>query len=183
MRFRRALILRPDLAEAHVNLGNILQAQGKLEEAVASHERAIALKPGFAEAFFNRANALQAQGKLEEAVVSYQRALAFNDVTALVELVWGGSYTLRHDVVEALCGSNDRHRLVESPVVPGHELCTPNIVTYGRNFATVQVSLRRTDTLEPGAAGRNRQTQTWRRTVDGWRLVSATLSGDLRAAA
>jgi hypothetical protein len=121
--------------------------------------------------------------EVARALGSYQRALAFNDVTALVELVWGGSYTLRHDVVEALCGSNDRHRLVESPVVPGHELCTPNIVTYGRNFATVQASLRRTDTLEPGAAGRNRQTQTWRRTVDGWRLVSATLSGDLRAAA
>ena len=81
--FRRALKLRPNLAEAHVNLGNILQTQGKLEEAAASHQRALALKPDFADASFNHANALQALGRLEEAVVSYRRAIELRPEAAV----------------------------------------------------------------------------------------------------
>src|ERR1035441_916565 len=60
----------------YINFGNILQAQGKLDEAVACQERALALKPDCAEAYFNLGNVRKAQGNLDEAVVCYERAVA-----------------------------------------------------------------------------------------------------------
>jgi tetratricopeptide (TPR) repeat protein len=66
----------PDWAEVHSNYGNILQAQGKLDEAAACQERALALKPEFAEGCSNLGNVRYAQGRLTEAVACYERALA-----------------------------------------------------------------------------------------------------------
>jgi len=39
---RRAIALKPDYAEAHNNLGNLLQDQGKLDDAIASFHTALA---------------------------------------------------------------------------------------------------------------------------------------------
>ena len=75
-RYEQALALKPDYPEAHNNLGNALQAQGKLDDAVAQYEQALALKPDYPEAHNNLGNALQAQGKLDDAVAQYERALA-----------------------------------------------------------------------------------------------------------
>jgi Tfp pilus assembly protein PilF len=58
------------------NLGNTLQAQGKLDQAVASYQKALALKPELAEVHGNLGNALQTQMKLDDAVACYERALA-----------------------------------------------------------------------------------------------------------
>ena len=45
--YRKILALRPDVAEAYNNLGNVLMDQGKLDEAAAQYERSgLALKPG-----------------------------------------------------------------------------------------------------------------------------------------
>ena len=63
-------------AQAHNNLGTMLQGQGHLTEAEASYLQAIALKPDFAEAHNNLGLALQGQGRLTEAEVSYNRAIA-----------------------------------------------------------------------------------------------------------
>jgi tetratricopeptide (TPR) repeat protein/2-polyprenyl-3-methyl-5-hydroxy-6-metoxy-1,4-benzoquinol methylase len=57
------------------NLGDALEGQGKLDEAVIQYRRALALKPDFAEAHYNLGNALKQQGKLDEAMAQYQRAL------------------------------------------------------------------------------------------------------------
>ena len=43
--YRRVLELKPDLAEAHNNLGIVFKDQGKLDEAVACYRRALELKP------------------------------------------------------------------------------------------------------------------------------------------
>lgn len=59
----------------HYNLGLALNAQGKLDAAVASYRNALLLKPDYAEAHNNLGLALQAQGKFDEAVKSYRRAL------------------------------------------------------------------------------------------------------------
>ena len=72
----KALAIKPDYAEAHINLGNALQELGKLDEAVASYRKALAIKPEFAEAHNNLGNALQDLGKLDEAFASYHKALA-----------------------------------------------------------------------------------------------------------
>ena len=43
--YRKALAVEPDCAEAHSNLGNALQNQGKPDQAVASYREALAIKP------------------------------------------------------------------------------------------------------------------------------------------
>ena len=43
--YRKILVLRPDIAEAYNNLGNVLKDQGQLDEAAAQYRRAVALKP------------------------------------------------------------------------------------------------------------------------------------------
>ncbi len=72
---RRALDLKPDYADAHSNLGNVLQEQGQLDLAVASYRQALQLKPAYFDALNNLGNALRAQGKLTESVASYEQAL------------------------------------------------------------------------------------------------------------
>jgi tetratricopeptide (TPR) repeat protein len=74
--YERALTLDPELAEAEMNLGAVLEAQGRQDEAEARFRRALALRPNLAEAHVNLGNIQQAQGKLEEAVASHERAMA-----------------------------------------------------------------------------------------------------------
>ena len=60
---REAIRLKPDDAEAHTNLGNVLSSQGKLDEAIAEYREAIRLKPDDAEAHYNLGIALQRPGQ------------------------------------------------------------------------------------------------------------------------
>ena len=50
---KRAIALKPDLAEAHNNLGNALKDQGRLDEALACFRRAVELKPAYSTAASN----------------------------------------------------------------------------------------------------------------------------------
>jgi tetratricopeptide (TPR) repeat protein len=54
-----AIALKPDFAEGHNNLGVALQAQGKLEDALAPFNKALHLKPDYAEAHFCTALAVK----------------------------------------------------------------------------------------------------------------------------
>ena len=74
--YRKILALRPDIAEAHNDLGNVLLSQGKLDEAAAQYERALALKPGLFQAHNNLGCIFQVQGKLDRAVAQFERAIA-----------------------------------------------------------------------------------------------------------
>ena len=51
--YERAVTLKPDLFQAHNNLGNIHKAQRKLEKAVARYRQAIALRPDLSEVYNN----------------------------------------------------------------------------------------------------------------------------------
>jgi len=57
-------------------MGNALQEQGELEEAIEAYNQALALKPDYAEAYNNMGNALKKQGKSIEAIEAYKKALA-----------------------------------------------------------------------------------------------------------
>jgi tetratricopeptide (TPR) repeat protein len=75
---RKILALRPDVAEAHNELGIILAKQGKLDQALVRFEQALTLRPAYAEAHNNLGNVLLGQGKLGEAAARYQQALALS---------------------------------------------------------------------------------------------------------
>ena len=68
--------MQADHAILQNNLGNILLALGRLEQAVAAFDRAVALKPDYAAAFHRRGVAREGLGRLEEALNDHARALA-----------------------------------------------------------------------------------------------------------
>ncbi|MGD0390086.1 MAG: tetratricopeptide repeat protein, partial [Tepidisphaeraceae bacterium] len=76
--------LKPELPEAHNNLGGCLQRSGRVEEAIAAFKTAIRLKGDFpvaksnlAAAYFEWGNALSAKGQTAEALEVFQQAVAF----------------------------------------------------------------------------------------------------------
>jgi tetratricopeptide (TPR) repeat protein len=73
---RKAIELKPVLAEARLNLGRVLSGQGRFGEAEAAYRKAIELKPAYAEAFSNLGNALARQGRPGEAEAAYRKAIA-----------------------------------------------------------------------------------------------------------
>ena len=80
--YHRAVDIKPTYAEAHNNMGVVLQDQGKLAEAITAYHRALEINPAFAEAHNNMGNALKEQGKLAEAISAYHRALEINPAFA-----------------------------------------------------------------------------------------------------
>jgi len=73
--YRKALEVNPNNEEVHNNLGIILLAAGRPEEAEPHFLKAIALKPDFARAYNNLGNAQKQQGKVPQAVASLREAL------------------------------------------------------------------------------------------------------------
>ena len=73
--FSRALSVRPDMAEIHVNLGKALGSTGQKENAVASFRHALRLRPDYADALFSLGVVLASMARHEEAADSFFRAL------------------------------------------------------------------------------------------------------------
>ena len=73
--YNKALVIRPDYAEAYNNMGNTLKEQDKLTEAIEAYKKALALTPDSVGTYFNLGVTLQKQGKLEEAIEAYKKAL------------------------------------------------------------------------------------------------------------
>ena len=74
-RFTEALRLKPDYADAHVNLGRVLAAREKWPEAIAQDEAVVRLRPDDALACNTLAGALAQSGRLKEAEAEYERAV------------------------------------------------------------------------------------------------------------
>ena len=73
--YRRAVAGRPDLADAHNNLGRLLHDRGELAEAEACYRRARTLAPFVALYAFNLGVALEDSGRAAEAIGAYEQAL------------------------------------------------------------------------------------------------------------
>src|SRR6476659_6504930 len=99
----------------------------------------------------------------------YEQALVSNDVAVLDEIFHDDPRTVRSGAQEILYGSDEiaTFRAARSPVGLMRTLSKTVITTYGRDFAVASTLFRRA-TL-PGKIGR--QTQTWVRFADGWRVV------------
>lgn len=65
--FRRAVALAPGLAEAHANLGLVLDRAGRVGEAEECYRQAVSLKPDLGAAYMNLGGLLTRQKRLEEA--------------------------------------------------------------------------------------------------------------------
>ena len=103
----------------------------------------------------------------------YEKALVTNDVAVLDELFWASPHTLRYGVTENLYGYGEIQAFRAGRTAQGLEraLLKTVITTYGRDFATANVEFQRN-----GSAKTGRQSQTWMRTPQGWRVVAAHVS-------
>lgn len=104
----------------------------------------------------------------------YEVALNANDVAVLDELFWNSPLTLRYGMGENLYGYDQiaAFRSARSPAGLARTISGTLITTYGRDMATANTMFER-ETV-PGKIGR--QSQTWMRTDQGWRVVSAHVS-------
>lgn len=68
-----ALLLKPDMASAHANLGLALNRMGKVEEAISHLRTAVRLAPREAAPLLTLANAYQRTGQLDAALYAYAR--------------------------------------------------------------------------------------------------------------
>lgn len=103
----------------------------------------------------------------------YETALVTNDVDVLDELFWDSPHTLRYGATENLYGFDAIRTFRASRPAQGleRELLRTVITTYGRDFATAN-----TEFCRKGSDKTGRQSQTWLRTPQGWRVVSAHVS-------
>ena len=71
-----ALTRAPNLADAHYNLGLLLQEQHRIDEAVEHYLQVLSIVPNHVGAFNNLGNIYQQRGLLHDAIRWYERALA-----------------------------------------------------------------------------------------------------------
>jgi protein O-mannosyl-transferase len=72
---REALRLKPDLAEAHYDIGLAMQRLDRLDDAIDEYRQALQLKPNLPEAYNNIGDALQVMGRVDDAISQYEKAL------------------------------------------------------------------------------------------------------------
>jgi hypothetical protein len=104
----------------------------------------------------------------------YEKALVSNDLGMLDELFRNDPRTVRYGVTEILYGYSEikSFRAARSPVAFGRKLSRTVITTFGRDFAVASTLYERPSA--PGKTGR--QTQTWVKFPEGWRVVAAHVS-------
>lgn len=111
--------------------------------------------------------------EMTAAFARYEAALTSNDVAVLDELFWKSPLTLRYGITENLYGYDAiaSFRSARSPVGLARTTRNTVITTYGEDFATAN-----TEFLRPPGARVGRQSQTWVRMPEGWRVVAAHVS-------
>ena len=72
--YRRAISLNPENADAHVNLGRLLQVRSDLKRAKRHYERALAAVPAHQLAFYNLGTVFDELDELDSALDYYRRA-------------------------------------------------------------------------------------------------------------
>lgn len=112
--------------------------------------------------------------EVEAAFAEYEKALTTNDVETLDRLFRNAPETLRYGVGENLYGYAEiaAFRAGRSPAGLMRKLERTSITTYGDDFATANTLFRR-DSMS-GKIGR--QSQSWVRFPEGWRVVAAHVS-------
>ena len=103
----------------------------------------------------------------------YEKALTGNDVEVLDELFWNTPHTLRYGATENLYGYDAIRAFRAARPSQGlaRTVLKTVITTYGHDFATADIEFERV-----GNARIGRQSQTWLRTAEGWRVVAAHVS-------
>lgn len=100
----------------------------------------------------------------------YERALVNNDVQALIHFFWQSPLAVRYGAAENLYGWEQivAFRKQRTPPPP-RTLFNTVITTYGHDYANTSTEFRRDN-------GTGRQSQSWIRTEQGWKIAAAHVS-------
>ena len=107
------------------------------------------------------------------AFARYEDALVHNKVEVLDELFWTSAHTVRYGVGENLYGIDAirAFRMARPSTGLARTLQHTVITTFGRDMATAMTEFQR-----EGSSKTGRQSQTWVRQPEGWRVVAAHVS-------
>lgn len=111
--------------------------------------------------------------EVTEAFERYEAALTGNDVETLDALFWASPHVIRYGATENLHGQEEILAFRRARPSKGLERTLRNtvITTLGRDMATAN-----TQFLRNGVAGIGRQSHSWARLPEGWRIVAAHVS-------
>jgi hypothetical protein len=112
--------------------------------------------------------------EMEAIFAIYETALVTNDVATLDRLFWQSEHTIRYGAGENLYGISEIEAFRRARDATGLDrtLHRAEVTTFGRDMATSMTLFTRA-----GAPGRiGRQSQTWLRFSDGWKVVAAHVS-------
>lgn len=89
--YSATLARNPGCWMAHNNLGNLLRAAGRPDDAIAHFKAALALRPDLAKAHYNLANALRDERRAAEALPHYARAVELTPDDAEAQSQYGNA--------------------------------------------------------------------------------------------
>jgi hypothetical protein len=111
--------------------------------------------------------------EVKEAFLRYQHAVDTNDVETMNTLFWNSPFTVRFAPNGTLIGhaaiASYRQTRANSPTE--RKLQNTVITTFGRDFASTN-----TESIKVGKRNVSRQSQTWVRTPQSWRIAAAHVS-------
>ena len=121
----------------------------------------------------DRINLPEVVAEVTAAFRQYEKALTGNDVAVLDRLFWNNPHTIRYGATENLQGFDQikAFRAARPAAGLARDLRNTVVTTYGADFATVNTEFTRA-----GVARTGRQSQTWVRMADGWKVVAAHVS-------
>lgn len=113
--------------------------------------------------------------EVTDAFMAYEKALTTNDVHMINTLFWDSDQTLRYGPNGTLLGHKALSAFRRGRKTKGVERTLKNtvITTFGNDFAVAN-----TESDRPNSPLTSRQSQTWVRMPDGWRIVSAHVSDE-----
>ena len=111
--------------------------------------------------------------EIKDAFERYETALVNNDIETLDTLFWNSEHALRYGVNENLYGYSAiaAFRAARPAQDLQRKLVNTTLTTFGHDFATAN-----TEFLRQNGAVHGRQSQTWVRFPEGWRIVAAHVS-------
>ena len=111
--------------------------------------------------------------EVAEAFRRYEAALTGNNVATLDELFWSSDHVVRYGATENLYGQKEILAFRKARPSAGLDRTLRNtvITTFGRDFATAS-----TEFSKPSSTRVGRQSQSWARLPEGWKIVAAHVS-------
>jgi hypothetical protein len=117
-------------------------------------------------------NIPEVQAQVTAAFYAYEQALMEDDIPSMDNLFFDSEWTIRYGVGEVLYGMNAiREFRKQRGGSPPRKLARVEITSFGNDFATANAEFYR-----DGSVQRGRQSQSWVRMPEGWKIVSAHVS-------